>query len=176
MINAERYEQIISELKENIDDKLKTLKLIEELGETREVYKRSLVCDNYIKVGRLTTRDEIILDDPIHSSLDNSLPINHYHPGWYIKYKCDDHYSLIDKFPVKEMEEISITGGVIGYSLPTKPSSWTHNRASTIVFYDQYKTGDEKALVLDTNPWHGMVILMPDGTRTEIPIPTKKFR
>lgn len=168
MINAERYEQIILELKENLEDKEKTQKLIEELSKTRDVYKKSLVCDNYIKVGKLTTRGEILLDDPIHPTLDNSKPINHYSPGWYIKYKYDNDYTLIDKFPVKRMEEVSISKDrIIGYRLPINEPSI---EVSTIVFYDQYHTGDEKAAIVPSNYHNEITILMPDGSRTIIPL------
>jgi hypothetical protein len=175
MINAERYEEIISELRENVEDKEKTLELINELSKTTDVYKKSLVCDNYVKIGRLTTRNELLLDPPVVDSLDNSQPINYYYPGYYGKFTDYDFYvslcNTLDGEPNYVKEEVNSSGGVLGYVV-----SLANNSVCKFVFYDQYKTGEEKAIAItdgESRLRRGSKIVkieMPDGSHTEVNI------
>lgn len=171
MISAERYEELLTELKSsNLE---RTAEIIEELGEAEPVYKKSNLPGVYVKVGKLTTRNEIILDVPISDKLDNSQPIVSYEKGWWIQSKGKSRskglpsYHYLDSNPNNKIEELCSSDNefsVLGHVTRLEHN----NRLRKIVFYDQYLTGEEHGVVVNTNNrWKSIVL--PDGTTTKIP-------
>lgn len=165
MISAERYEELLTELKSsNLE---RTAEIIEELGETRPVYKKSSIPGVYVKVGKLTTRHEIILDVPVNDKLDNSQPIVSYEKGWWILSNGESSYKNIIDRPNNKIEELCSSDNefnVLGHITRLEHD----NRLRKIIFYDQYLSGEEHGIVINTNNgWKSIVL--PDGTTTNIP-------
>lgn len=182
MINAREYEELLNKAMECLDDgcALDAIDYLESLLETQDIYKKSNIEGVFIKVGKLTTRNEIILDTPPNDKVDNSEPIVSYERGWWYfsknltmnsgngqyRYLETKPYNIIKDTGEKIEELCSIENeyNVLGYVTRLK----NDNRMRDMVLYNQYLTGEEHGVVIKNCRDKVIGVELPDGTKTKI--------
>lgn len=148
MITANDYEDLLKELAcENFTSRSsnsveRIAEIIAQLNETQDIYKKSNIEGVFIKVGKLTTRNEIVLNEPIVKREEVKESVVSYERGWWYL-DSSGRYRYLETKPyavfkgnevVEELCSIESEFNVLGYTtrLPND------NRLRDIVLYDQY--------------------------------------
>jgi hypothetical protein len=120
--------------------------LLKSLMTYRDIYKKKYGENEYVLVGKLTSKNEILFDIPIESDLvtnkNKSRSIRVYCPEWYY---IELNEKVMRYVPIAE-EEIT---NKISFNQITYPSNGMYNntvlgysmgdwRCAEVVFYDQY--------------------------------------
>jgi hypothetical protein len=124
--------------------------ILEILSKTKPIYKKAYGTGEFVKVGKLTAKNEIIFDKPktsLHPMTNNlGASSNVYYAGWFLLTEVNtegDYYSYYEIVNRQMFNEIlydwnKYSDDIEVVNCPVLGFMMGDYRAAEVVFYDQY--------------------------------------